>query len=614
MMLFAVFCISAALVVLGTLALTRAARENSNNVDFHRETGPRLEGVAFIVAVLAACIAGLLLARESTVAARPAGMTILALTAGIYILSSLRSKAKLPPILADFVVVCAAAAAVIWFDHQAIEGLQLPFSGKYAGLGEWAAPITVAFAWAIARMTAALNRTPHVTGGYLGLVGLTLCIIGAYRGTATTFPLVSSVALAGAGLASLPFAMRRPDWNLGWSASLALGFLLAQSAVIGLWKDVTFAILALLMLVLGMPLLDVTYYRLKASRRGANVNWQEKHLRLHEALARRGLSRAKVSLLYLVLAAWLCALGVLVVVTAPLIIALRAAILALLLFSGGIFFLSIVRVLMRRVENEEIPDDIEAFGVRISPVTMTEAMDKIEAMIHAGTPHHVVTSDANAILRAQEDPEYAAIMSRAALITPDGYGVIWGARLMNLPIYERVTGVDMVTGICERAAKHGYRIFILGSEPGTAATAATRLMETYPGLQVVGTHHGMILRDEKLLNHALQQIKDARPDVLFVAMGIPLQEKFIAQHMAELKVPVALGVGGSFDVYSEKLKRAPVAVQRAGMEWLYRVWQEPWRWKRMGYVPRFMLFALKEWLGITHITRDQQRKKQAQTP
>ncbi len=103
-------------------------------------------------------------------------------------------------------------------------------------------------------------------------------------------------------------------------------------------------------------------------------------------------------------------------------------------------------------------------------------------------------------------------------------------------------------------------------------------------------------------------------NLLFVAMGIPLQEKFIAEHMADLRVPVALGVGGSFDVYSEKLKRAPIAVQRAGMEWLYRVWQEPWRWKRMGYVPRFMVFALKEWIGITHITRDQQRKKQTQSP
>jgi N-acetylglucosaminyldiphosphoundecaprenol N-acetyl-beta-D-mannosaminyltransferase len=268
-------------------------------------------------------------------------------------------------------------------------------------------------------------------------------------------------------------------------------------------------------------------------------------------------------------------------------------------------------MLMGRAEGEEIPEDVEAFGVRISPVTMTDAMEKIEAMIRSKTPHHVVTSDANAILRAQEDAEYAGILQRAALITPDGYGVMWGARLLNLPIYERVTGVDMVTGICERAAKNGYRIFILGSEEGIASTAAQKLTERYPGLQVVGTHHGMILRDEEVKKRALQMVKEANVDVLFVAMGIPLQEKFIAQHMAELNVPVSLGVGGSFDVYSEKLKRAPEYIQRAGLEWLYRVWQEPWRWKRMGYVPRFMIFALKEWLGLTTITRDQRKKSQA---
>jgi N-acetylglucosaminyldiphosphoundecaprenol N-acetyl-beta-D-mannosaminyltransferase len=208
----------------------------------------------------------------------------------------------------------------------------------------------------------------------------------------------------------------------------------------------------------------------------------------------------------------------------------------------------------------------------------------------------VATSDANAILRAQEDPEYADIIRRAALITPDGYGVMWGARLLNLPIYERVTGVDMVTGICERAAQKGYSIYILGSAPGIAATAAQKLAERYPGLKVAGTQHGYFGQEGISEEEIAKRIRDAKPDVLFVAFGIPKQEKFIAHHLHTMNVPVSLGVGGSFDVYSEKLKRAPMYIQRAGMEWLYRVWQEPWRWKRMGYVPRFMLLALREWL------------------
>jgi N-acetylglucosaminyldiphosphoundecaprenol N-acetyl-beta-D-mannosaminyltransferase len=267
------------------------------------------------------------------------------------------------------------------------------------------------------------------------------------------------------------------------------------------------------------------------------------------------------------------------------------------LFLGGfILFFSLSRVLMRRGAGEEIPESVEAFGVMISPVSMQEALDKIESFIRERSPHHVVTSDANAILRAQHDPEYAAIIKRSALVTPDGFGVIWGARLLNLPIYERVTGVDMVTGICERAAKNNYSIYILGAAPGIAPTAAQNLMQRYPGLRVVGTQHGYFEKENISEEEIVRRIRDAQPDVLFVAFGIPKQEKFIARHMHEMNVPVSLGVGGSFDVYSEKLKRAPSYIQRSGMEWLYRVWQEPWRWKRMSYVPRFMAFALREWI------------------
>jgi N-acetylglucosaminyldiphosphoundecaprenol N-acetyl-beta-D-mannosaminyltransferase len=152
----------------------------------------------------------------------------------------------------------------------------------------------------------------------------------------------------------------------------------------------------------------------------------------------------------------------------------------------------------------------------------------------------------------------------------------------------------MVTGICQRAAQQGYSIYILGSEPGIASTAAQKLMELYPGLKVVGTQHGYFKPEEEA--EVVRRIREARPDVLFVAFGIPKQEKFIARYLPEMKIPVCLGVGGSFDVYSEKLKRAPQYIQRSGLEWLYRVWQEPWRWRRMSYVPRFMMLALREWL------------------
>ncbi len=317
-------------------------------------------------------------------------------------------------------------------------------------------------------------------------------------------------------------------------------------------------------------------------------------------MRRRGISPLKVALLYLTIAVWLCAIGVVIgrlLLDEQLTVLqflLRALPIVILILAGFMVFFSLTRILMNRRADEEIPEEVEAFGVRISPVSMAEALDKIESYIDSQRPHHVVTSDANAILRAQEDPEYADILRRAALITPDGYGVIWGARLLNLPIYERVCGVDMVTGICEIAARRGYSIYILGSAPGVAATAAQKLQERYPGLKVAGTQHGYYKPEEEL--EIVHRIRDAKPDVLFVAFGIPKQEKFIGRYFHELNVPVCLGVGGSFDVYSERLKRAPVYIQRAGLEWLYRVWIEPARWKRMSYVPRFMMLAIRVWL------------------
>ena len=320
--------------------------------------------------------------------------------------------------------------------------------------------------------------------------------------------------------------------------------------------------------------------------------------------------RQKIALYYFCVGAWLCSLAFLATHwffgTPPsLFMAIFYGLLLLFLAgAGAIVFFSLARLQMRRQANEQLPETIEAFGVKLSPVSMVEALDRVEKFIASGQPHQILTTDANAILTSRNDPEYLQIMRGASMTTPDGFGVIWGARLLNLPIYERVTGVDMVTGICERAAKKGYKIYILGSNEGVAATAARNLEEKYPGLEVVGTHHGFWRRDGKEGGFSAEEsdeimadvIAEAAPDVLFVAMGIPMQEKFIAAQLQRMKVPVSIGVGGSFDVYSGKFTRAPVAVQRIGLEWLYRVWVEPARWKRMGYVPRFMLVALKTWL------------------
>ncbi len=573
-----------------------------------RSQGFGAEGIVFVGAVLLCSALGFLTtARPSGQKAPDWGLQVLAITAVLYVLSALRGARRLPPWIPDVFVVVAAVGALKIFGSPRIAGLSLP-SGTFINAGGLSVVLTVGFVWALARMTASLNRTPQVSGGYLGIVSLTLLLalhFSTRRPAAdTSFAVMACAALAGAGLASVPAALRLQAFNIGWSASLAMGFLLGQIAVSGLFKNLAFAVMGLLLLVFGLPVLDVSFYHLRAARRGGEVAFDRSRLRLHQVLIKRGLSPLKVSLLYLSVAAWLCGLGMLVVLTQSWMLWLRLLFLVGAFSVGFLCFFSIVRMLMRRGADEEVPETVEAFGVRISVVSMEQALDKIEEFIRQRTPHHVATSDANAILMAQKDPEYADILRRAALITPDGYGVIWGVRLMNLPIYERVTGVDMVTGICERGARQGHSIYILGSEHGVAATAASNLQAKYPGLKVAGTHHGFWRREakEEGLDVAAadarmaEVIRAAAPDVLFVAMGIPSQEKFIAAQMERMNVPVALGVGGSFDVYSGKFNRAPASVQRVGLEWLYRVWIDPSRWRRMGYVPKFMLFALKTWL------------------
>ena len=572
------------------------------------QTSARRTGLLVVAATLVAAAGGWvafdLLRGQAQLGGLRQGFTLLILVAALYGVSELRRLTKFPMLLTDMFVLIASYFSLQIWKGATIAVLSAPISTDYIGLGNWATPLTVFWMWLITRMTAAMNRTSQATGGYLGVVALALLFLLKLKtdGAPHAFPAVASAALAGAGLATVPLAIRRRDFNIGWSASLALGFLLAQIATIGLMKNATFFMLLLSLIAFGLPLLDVTFFRLLAAGRGEHIDVEEQQLHLHQALLQRGVAPGKIAALYLVGGAALCALGVLMArfvasSESPLwILVLRALLLLTLLFLVFIVIFSLARVWMRRSEDEIIPEDIEAFGVRISPVSMLEAMGKIEGFIQSKTPHHVVTSDANAILRAQEDEEYAGILRRAALITPDGFGVVWGARLLNLPVYERVTGVDMVTGICERAARKGYSIYILGSEPGIASTAAEKLCESYPGLKVAGTQHGFWKNEGISEEEIVQRIRDAKPDVLFVAFGIPAQEKFIARHFEALNVPVSLGVGGSFDVYSEKLRRAPEAVQRSGMEWLYRVWQEPWRWKRMGYVPRFMAFALRTWL------------------
>ncbi len=232
-------------------------------------------------------------------------------------------------------------------------------------------------------------------------------------------------------------------------------------------------------------------------------------------------------------------------------------------------------------------DSIEILGLRIDRPAPQEVLALLARSVDARTPRHVVTADASMVVLARRDPALMQIVQSADLVTPDGAGILWAAKLLHTPIPHKISGVDLVADLCRLSAQHGWRVFFLGAAPGVAALAADNLRARFPGAQIVGTRDGYFSREDE--PQVIADIQAAQPDVLLVAFGIPKQEKWITAHKAALQVPVSIGIGGSFDVYSGRVKRAPVWMQKASLEWLYRLASNP---KKIGKVMTLPLFAV----------------------
>jgi len=229
-------------------------------------------------------------------------------------------------------------------------------------------------------------------------------------------------------------------------------------------------------------------------------------------------------------------------------------------------------------------------GLKIHAVDTEGALSAIEEFIRSGAPHVVVTADSSGVVLAQSDAELREIVNSADLVTPDSVGILWAARRFGDPLPERVSGVDMVEHLCGRAAEAGYRVFLLGASPGVAEEAAFALQKRHPGLEIAGTHHGYFKPEES--DAVARKVRDSKPHILFVAMGQPLQEKWIARYKDEIGVPVSMGVGGTFDVLSGRRKRAPKWMQRCGLEWIYRLVCNPRKIGKCSTLPVFVFKVL----------------------
>jgi len=226
-------------------------------------------------------------------------------------------------------------------------------------------------------------------------------------------------------------------------------------------------------------------------------------------------------------------------------------------------------------------NQVNILGASIDNVTMDDAIERINSFITSDGSHQVVTVNLDFLRLAHESNEFRGIINSSDMAVADGMPLIWASRMMGAPLPERVTGVELVDRMCELAARKGYSIFLLGGASGVAAGAADVLQARYPGLRVAGIYSPPMGFGDDEDQKMVEMIREAKPDMLFVAFGAPKQDNWIAAHQQELGVPVAVGIGGVFNFLTGRTRRAPSWIQRTGMEWFYRVAQEPTRlWRR----------------------------------
>lgn len=488
------------------------------------------------------------------------------------------------------VVLVIGVAAVLHQYGVRIESVRFPLTGvPPLELGWWLSlAATAAWLLVCAVLFGRAGNIPSVSYGVAALTGLTfylVCLLvpAAVRPGAEVLAL-TVLAVALTQLTPFGQVSQLP----AQPSSYAMGFLIGALSIVGTLKH-TAAIAALLpMLVISVPLFGVTYTYISRLR-GMRIGTRRQHL--HEVLLEQGYSQRQVFGVLMGISAYMCLLGLLMVTLIPQPTWLKLLVLFVGLLYGPFVGFLVLRMLGRQAPEGERADEINMFNVRLHPLSMDEALDRAESFIREGGPHMIVTSDTSAVVRAQEDEELRTIINEADLATMDGQGVVLCARLLNVPVSCRVPGVDMMERLCETAAELGQPVALLGAAPGVAEEAAAELERRYPGLEVVYTHHGYFAPEEE--PEIVADIRDAGPAVLFVAMGIPKQEKWIKRHMDELQVPVCMGVGGSFDVLAGRVQRAPEWMQRAGLEWLYRTAIEPRRLPRLAALPRLFMMTLR---------------------
>ncbi len=238
------------------------------------------------------------------------------------------------------------------------------------------------------------------------------------------------------------------------------------------------------------------------------------------------------------------------------------------------------------MQRKPLMNKVQILGIDISKVTYIEAIENIARYIEEKKPVQIVTANAEIVFTASREQKLKDIVNNSAMVTADGIGVVHAAKIKGEPVPCKVAGVELTEKLLALSGQKNWKFYFLGGAPGVPEKAKSNLLQKYPDVQIVGTRNGYFTPDEE--DEIIKDIIAKKPDILFVALGFPKQELWIARNKDKINVPVSIGVGGSLDIFSGNKKRAPQLVQKLGIEFFYRFLQEPRRFRRYFALPKFI--------------------------
>ncbi len=511
------------------------------------------------------------------------------IVAGLVVLSLARIVGPKNPVFDLLGLLCAAAVAYLFGIR--IQFIQPALGGDYIYFTWLGLPITVVWLYLVSKSVEFLHyeigrdRWKVFTVTILILTGFFVVLVGLQNNQSLQFPANIGYGFLGVLTGILIFS---PAKKVTSAISLQFGFILASLAIAGVVKSLT-------AFVLLVPIAPLAIPTARRSFSFARAGTAEREPSLIEGLTTKYIKSNSVgvfltytglSYLGLVLAWYLWDPG---------LASLTGLASSAVVLPGG-FVLG--RKFVYSLENwtpelSQQGDRAKVLGTSFHLTDLQQTRNKLENLANEKGTSYVATPDVTAVVKAEHDELLRRSFSRADIVTPDGFGLIWASGVHGLDLESRVAGIDLLEELFESTS--GLKVYLLGSLPGVVRKAGEKISKRYRDVEVVGTHHGYDPIDEEKV---VEEINAAEPDMLLVGMGVPRQERWIMANLDGVEANLVMGVGGSFDVISERLPRAPQAMRDNGLEWLYRIWLEPRRLWKARLIPYFMARVLKDKLKL----------------